>query len=68
MFSVLSEIENNAGKEAALKYFFGYLEEKNKNFNKFVLDIVEVNEKKALKYFEIDENIILSKKKRKSWF
>lgn len=67
MFSVLTEIENNAGKEASLKYFNGYLEEKEININEFVLAIADVNEKKAEKYFEIDENAI-SKKKKRSWF
>ncbi len=67
MFSVLTEIENNAGKEASLKYFNGYLEEKEMNINEFVLAIADVNEKKAEKYFEIDEDAI-SKKKKRSWF
>ncbi len=67
MFAILTEIENNAGKEAAMKYLNGYLEEKNMNFNEFVLAIAEVNEKKAEKYFEIDEDTAIKKKKR-SWF
>jgi len=68
LFSILSEIENNAGKEAALKYFNGYLEEKGVNFNEFILAITEVNEKKADKYFEIDEDALATKKKKRSWF
>ncbi len=68
MYSVLTEIENNAGKEAALKYFNGFLEEKGVNFNEFVLAIAEVNEKKAEKYFEIDEDAIAPKKKKRGWF
>ena len=69
MFSILTEIENNAGKDAALKYINGYLEEKNMNFNDFVLAIAEVNEKKAEKYFEIDVDASTGKKKKKrSWF
>ena len=68
IFSILTEIENNAGKEASLKYFNGYLEEKGVNFNDFVLAIAEVDEKKAEKYFEIDEDAIAPKKKKRSWF
>lgn len=68
IFHTLSEIENNAGKEAALNYYNGYLEEKNMDFNEFILDIVEVNVKKAEKYFEIDEDAIAPKKKKRSWF
>ena len=68
LFNILSEIENNAGKDAALKYFNGFLEEKGVNFNEFILAIAEVNEKKAEKYFEIDEDAIAPKKKRRGWF
>jgi len=68
LFNILSEIENNAGKEAAFKYFNGFLEEKGVNFNEFILAIAEVDEKKAEKYFEIDEDAIASKKKKRSWF
>ena len=68
LFNILSEIENNAGKEAALKYFNGFLEEKGVDFNEFILAIAEVDEKKAEKYFEIDEDAIAPKKKKRGWF
>jgi len=68
LFNVLLEIENNAGIEAAKKYFEGFIEEKGLSFNEFILAITEVNEKKALKYFEIDEDAIAPKKKKRSWF
>ncbi len=67
LFEVLKEIENNAGVEAAKKYFEGFLEEKNMDFNEFVLAIAGVTEKKALQYFEIDEDAVV-KKKKKGWF
>ena len=68
LFSILKEIENNAGMEAAKKYFEGFLEEKDLSFNDFILALTEVNEKKALKYFEIDEDAVAQKKKKRSWF
>jgi len=67
LFEILREIEKNAGKGAAQKYLEGYLEEKNLSFNDFILDVTEINEKKAEKYFEIDEDAI-HKKKKKAWF
>ncbi len=67
LYNVLSEIEKNAGIEAAKKYFDGFIEEKNMNFKEFILALIEVDEKKALKYFEIDEDAAPKKKKR-GWF
>ena len=68
LHNIIFEIEKNAGKEAALKYFNGYLEEKGVDFNEFILAITEVDEKKAKKYFEIDEDAMAPKKKKRSWF
>ncbi len=67
MFDVLNEIEKNAGLDAALKYFNGYLEERNVGFDEYILSLVEIDHKKANAYFEIDEDQIVKKKKR-SWF
>lgn len=67
LYTILTEIEKNAGKEASFKYLNGYIEEKGLNFKEFILAIVEVDEKKADKYFEIDEDAAPKKKKR-SWF
>ncbi len=68
LYNVLSEIEKNAGIEAAKKYLDGFIEEKNMNFNEFMLALVEVDEKKAQKYFEIDEDASPVKKKKRGWF
>jgi len=67
LYEVLKEIENNAGMKAAEKYFNGYLEEKGYTLNDFVLNVTEINEKQAGKYFEIDEDA-KPKKKKKGWF
>ncbi len=67
LYSIIHEIEKNAGKKAGEKYLEGFLEEKNKTFKDFVLEAIEINEKKADKYFEIDEDE-KPKKKKKSWF
>ncbi len=66
MYSIISEIEKNAGKNAAKKYLEGYLEDKGMNFKDFVLKSVDIDEKKAEKYFSIDED--KETKKKKSWF
>ena len=68
LHNILFEIEKNAGKDAALKYFNGFIEEKGVNFNEFILAIAEVDEKKAEKYFEIDEDAVPTKKKKRGWF
>ncbi len=68
LFEVLKEIENNAGTEAAKKYFEGFIEEKNLNFNEFILAVTGVTEKKALQYVDIDEDEAATKKKKKGWF
>jgi len=67
LFEVLREIEKNASVSAAQKYLKGYLEEKNLSFKDFIFNITEINEKKAEKYFSIDEDA-KPKKKKKSWF
>ncbi len=67
LFDIIREIENNAGLDAANKYFEGYLEEKGMSFNDFIFDVTEINEKKADQYFSIDaDNEVV--KKKKGWF
>jgi len=66
LFEILREIEKNAGKKTAQKYLEGYLEEKNLSFKDYIFDVTEINEKKAEKYFEIDEDSLI--KKKKAWF
>jgi len=68
LYTVLKEIEDNAGIDAAVKYFNGFIEEKGMNFNEFILALAQVNEKKAEKYFEIDEDALAPKKKKRGWF
>ena len=68
LVDVIKEIENNAGIKAALNYFDGFIEDKGLEFNDFILSLTEVSPKKALQYFEIDEDANASKKKKKSWF
>jgi len=68
LFDVLKEIENNAGAEAAKKYFDGFIEDKGMEFNEFILALADVTPKKAIQYFEIDEDAIAPKKKKKGWF
>ena len=67
LYDILKEIENNAGLSAAEKYFYGYVEDKGMRMEDFILNIAEVNQKQAEKYFEIDEDAPVKKKKR-SWF
>ncbi len=67
LYTIINEIEKNAGKNAAEKYLEGFLEEKQMSFKDFVLNAVQINEKKADKYFSIDEDNE-TKKKKKSWF
>jgi hypothetical protein len=66
LYDILREIENNAGLEVAQKYFNGYLEERGFTFKDFIFNIVEIDEKKADKYFAID--IDAKPKKKKGWF
>ncbi len=68
LYAVLKEIEDNAGIDASVKYFNGFIEEKGLNFNEFILALAQVNEKKAEKYFEIDEDALAPKKKKRGWF
>ena len=68
MFDILNEIEKNAGLDAALKYFNGYLEERNVDFEEYILSLVDIDAKKANAYFEIDVDKVIKKKKKKSWF
>ncbi len=67
LFDIIREIENNAGLEAANKYFEGYLEEKGLSFNDFIFDVTEINDKKAEQYFSIDIDDV-KKTKKKGWF
>jgi len=67
LYDILKEIENNAGVSAAEKYLKGYIEDKGLTIENFILNVTEVNEKDAEKYFEIDEDAPVKKKKR-SWF
>ncbi len=68
LMDILREIEKNAGAVAAEKYFEGYVEEKGfDNYKDFILNVVEIDEKKADKYFEIDADEEKQKKK-KGWF
>jgi hypothetical protein len=67
LYDILKEIENNAGVSAAEKYLKGYIEDKGLTIENFILNVTEVNEKDAEKYFEIDEDAPIKKKKR-SWF
>jgi len=67
LMDILREIENNAGIDAAKKYFEGYVEEKGLDYNNFILDVVEITQKKADEYFSIDVDEE-TKKKKKGWF
>ena len=67
LYSIVNEIEKNVGKKASEKYIEGFLEEKQMDFKDFVLKTIEINEKKADKYFSIDTDEE-TKKKKKSWF
>jgi len=66
LHEVINEIEKNVGDKAAEKYLNGYLEEKNVSFNELILKMCEIDDKKADKYFEIDEDKVV--KKKKGWF
>ena len=68
MYEVITEIEKNAGIDAAKKYFNGYLEERNIDFEEYILSLVEIDGKKAEAYFDIDADKVIKKKKKKSWF
>ncbi len=67
LYTIVHEIEKNAGKKASEKYLEGYLEERQTNLRDFVLKAIGINEKKAEKYFAIDTDDE-TKKKKKSWF
>ena len=67
IYDIVREIEKNAGLDAAVKYFEGYLEEKNMKFKDFILDATKISEKKAKEYFAIDIDST-EKKKKRSWF
>lgn len=66
LYEIINEIEKNVGDKAAEKYLNGYLEEQNVSLNDLVFNMCEIDEKKAEKYFEIDEDKVI--KKKKGWF
>ena len=67
LFFILKEINNNAGPEATVKYFEGYLEDKNLTFEDYILNLLETDEKKLDKYFEIDADEQKHNTKKSGW-
>jgi len=51
LYKTLVSIEKTQGLEVAEKYFLGMLEEKNKNYDSFILDILGIDQKTLSSYF-----------------
>ncbi len=47
------EIHKNAGRDFAVKYLQGFLEDKGKTYEEFILDTLGISKKKLRKYFNI---------------
>ncbi len=47
------QIQNNAGKDYAVKYLIGFLEDKGMNYEEYILDILQTSKKKLRKYFKL---------------
>jgi len=53
VFSTIEKVHENAGKDFAMKYFEGYLEDRNVNFDEYIFKTLGVSKKKIDKYFEL---------------
>jgi len=53
MYTTIEKVYENAGKDFALKYFEGFLEDRNQTFDDYIFDTLGAGKKKIHKYFEI---------------
>ncbi len=67
LYKTLKSIEDTQGIEVAERYFSGLLEEKNMNYNEFILEILGINEKAVVSYF-IDSTQTSKPTKKRSVF
>jgi len=67
LYATLKKIEDNVSSTVAERYFSGILENKNMNYNEFILDLLKTNSQELLAYFNgdaLDENISAKPEKR----